>query len=160
MCGSCDFLLKPLPPHSAENCPLLLRCAYCSTCGVYNAHFDSQCPKRAIGRLPANAHLSPSWSNDNIKPTRPDSDDKEKPKLPVFRILDDEETYKEYCITHNLTTPHGPKAAVYEHLLERGFRAETYEKGLDEYILPPPFEESLEPVKVVPMKRKLRKSMT
>lgn len=151
MCGSCDFLMKPLPPHSADMCPLLLRCAYCNICGLYNTHFAARCPKRAIGRLSSKTHLNASWKNANEAPSR------QTDEMSVFRILDDEDTYKEYCITHNLITPHGAKAAVHQHLLERGLKAETYKKGLDEHILPPPFEE--EPLKVVPMKRRLRKSV-
>lgn len=153
MCGTCDFLIKPLPPHSADTCPLLLRCAYCNICGLYNAHFASRCPKRAIGRLSSKAHLSASWKNTNVVASR------QTVTMPVFRILDHEETYKEYCITHNLTAPCGAKAAVLQHLLERGFQAKTYMENLDEHILPPPFEEPIESTKVVPMKRRLRKSL-
>lgn len=79
--------------------------------------------------------------------------------MPVFRILDEEDTYKEYCITHNLTTPHGAKHAVLQNLYERGFQAKTYKENLNEHILPPPFEEPIESIKVVPMKRRLRKSL-
>jgi hypothetical protein len=68
-------------------------------------------------------------------------------------MLDEEESYKEYCITYNLTTPNGAKDAVHQHLSERGFRVETYEKGLDDHILSPPYEE---PIKVVPMTRRLK----
>jgi hypothetical protein len=75
--------------------------------------------------------------------------------MPVFRILDDEDTYKEYCKTHNLTASDGYRTTVHEHLEQRGWMVETYEAGLDTHILPPPYEEKIE-VKVVPMNRKLR----
>ena len=148
MCITCDFLTTPLPPHSSECCPLLLRCAYCSTCGLYNAHFSGQCSKRAIGHLSAKAHLNPGWRNANDKPQK-------SAEKPIFRIVDDEDTFKEYCRTHNLATSNDYRATVYEHLEQRGFQVETYEEGLDEHSLPPSFEEKVE-VKKVPMMRKLR----
>lgn len=163
MCIKCNFLLQPFPPHKATECPLLLQCAYCNVCGVYNDHFPTSCPKRARGALPLNAHLREGWKNAN--------DVAEPNKEKIFRMVDDEETYKEYCKTHNIVlaqTLEGLRQKVTLHLQSRGYKRETYKEGLSVYTLP--FEEEQvvtavemptpiempAPVERVPSKRKLK----
>lgn len=161
MCIKCNFLLKPYPSHKPDDCPLLLQCAYCSTCGIYNAHFPSSCPKRQRGALSLKAHLSEGWQNAN-KIATPSA-------TKIFRMVDDEDTYKEYCKTHNIVlaqTLEGYRLKVRTHLLSRGYVLETYKDGLSKYSLPVSEEEAEKgndveekPVVlgVVPMKLKLKK---
>ncbi len=142
MCIKCNFMIAPFPPHSPAECPLLLKCAYCSTCGVYNAHFPTQCPKRARGTLPSKFlpkpieepmsestppqpdHVFRLPSHKDIKPPT-DTESEDYPKLQEAyqqKLKDCELVYKEYFKTHNLVTPHAASLDTLREAIKRDMK--------------------------------------
>lgn len=174
--------MTPLPPHTSDKCPLFLKCAYCSTCGIYNAHFAKNCPKRARGTLPPTIHLSRSWSNSSELPEDQKKDDDEDVPQPFYLAshtdipedLEGEERkkaekrydvlYKEYIKCHNLRVPSGldldglrEEIAIYLSTRNLELKSHRLPKSI---VAPEPEEAEEEVVVVQPSprvpKRKLR----